>query len=238
MYIADYNNHVVRQVDHNGTISTYAGNGSYGYSGDNGPATAAQFSYIYGLAFDTSGILFIVDKDNHVIRKVKKSGIVTTVAGNGGFGFSGDNGPATSAQLHWPYQIAFDSSGNMFIADSYNSHIRKVDKSNSITTYVGNGRFGYSGDNGPATSAELNSPFAVTVDLVGNLFIGDRNNNVYRKVNTNGIITTVAGNGTGGLSGDNGPATSAELNGPGTFDSSGTMYISDTYNSRVRVVYR
>src|SRR5208282_1269376 len=138
-------------------------------------------------------------------------GIITTVAGNGTFGYNGDNGPATSAELQVPSGVAVDSAGNLYIADSSNNRIRKVDANGIITTVAGSDTFGYSGDGGPATSAELYVPYGVAVDSAGNLYIADINNNRIRKVDASGIITTVAGNGTFGYNGDNIAATSAEL---------------------------
>ena len=182
-----------------------------GYSGDNGPATSAELAGPTGVALDASGNLYIADYGNNRIRKVSPSGIITTVAGNGTDGFSGDNGPATSAELADPWGVALDASGNLYIADIYNNRIRKVSPSGIITTVAGNGTGGYSGDNGPATSAELYDPSGVALDASGNLYIADYGNDRIRKVSPSGIITTVAGNGTVGYSGDNGPATIAEL---------------------------
>ncbi|MBZ5630101.1 MAG: hypothetical protein LAO06_14675, partial [Acidobacteriia bacterium] len=214
LFIADRGNARIRKVDASGTVTTVAGNGAYGYSGDNGPATSAALNNPWGVAVDSAGNLFIADTGNQRIRKVSTSGTITTVAGNGTQGYSGDNGPATSAELNYPIGVAVDSAGNLYIADTYNDRIRKVDASGTITTVAGNGTQGYSGDNGPATSAELYYPYSVAVDSAGNLYIVDSWNHGIRKVDASGTITTVAGNGTQGYSGDNTPATSAELNTP------------------------
>ena len=186
---------------------------------------------------DSSGNLFIADQFNHRIRKVDTSGIITTVAGTGTDGFSGDGGPATNAQLDGPTGVAVDSSGNLFIADEGNERIRKVNTSGNISTVAGDGTDGFSGDGGPATSAQLDRPKAVAVDSIGNLFIVDQLNNRIRKVDTSGNISTVAGGGSGGL-GDGSAATSAQLGGPQgvAVDSSGNVFIGDTSNDRVRKV--
>ena len=234
LYIADYSNSRVRKVS-SGVITTVAGNGTFGFSGDNGPATSAQLSAPAGVAVDSAGNFYIADYGNSCIRKVS-DGVITTVAGNGTPGYSGDNGPATSAQLNGPYGLAVDSAGNLYIADVFNYRIRKV-SNGVITTVAGNGTFGFSGDNGPATSAQLLVARRVALDSVGSLYIADSLNGRIRKV-SNGVITTVAGNGTFGFSGDNGPATSAQLDYPEdvAVDSANNLYIADAGNNRVRRV--
>jgi uncharacterized protein (TIGR03437 family) len=238
LYISDSGSQRIRMVS-NGVISTVAGNGTLGYSGDNGPAISAQLDAPYGVAVDSAGSLYIADSGNNTIRKVS-SGVITTVAGNGTQGYSGDNGPATSAQLFTPSWITVDSAGNLYIADIGNNVVRKVSASNGfITTVAGNGTYGFSGDNGQATSAELYGPMGVAVDSAGNLYIADLGNQRIRKVAaSNGVITTVAGNGTAGFSGDGAQATSAELNGPYgvAVDPAGNLYIGDIGNNRVRKV--
>ncbi len=240
LYIADPANNRVRKVDlGTGTISTFAGNGAAGYSGDNGPATSAELQLPVGVALDTGGNLYIADEGNNVIRKVNTSGVITTVAGNNTEGYSGDTGLATSASLYAPSGVAVDSSGNLFIADAGNNRVRKVTASTGvITTIAGTGTAAYSGDNGAAVSATLNKPSAVIEGSTGNLYILDTGNNVVRLVNTTGTITTVAGNGTAGYSGDDGPATSATLHTPYglNIDSSGNLYIADSGNNVVRIV--
>jgi sugar lactone lactonase YvrE len=156
---------------------------------------------------DAAGSLYIADTYNQLVRKVS-NGVITTVAGTGTHGpSSGDNSPATSASLYSPSAVAVDAAGNLYIADTGNSRIRKV-SNGIITTVAGNGGYGFSGDNGPATSAQLYDPYGVAVDSAGNLYIADTLNGRIRKV-SNGVITTIAGNGTYGYSGDGGPATSA-----------------------------
>ena len=241
LFIADWSNGRIRKVDTSGTISTVAGDGTFGFGGDGGPATSAQLSFPTGVAVDSSGNLFIADTANHRIRKVDTSGTISTVAGNGTAGFSGDGGPATSAKLNFPFGVAVDSSGNLFIADHFNHRVRKVDTSGNIDTVAGTGATGpfaggFSDDGGPATSAALNLPDGVAVDSSGNLFIADSINNRIRKVDTSGNISTVAGDGTQGFSGDGGPATSAQLFFPTgvALDSSGNLFIADLNNHRIR----
>jgi len=224
-----------------GAISTAAGNGTYGYSGDGGPATSAEEAEPSDVVFDTAGNVYIAEWANSRIREISAStGDINTVAGDGTPGYSGDGGPATSAELYNPGGIAMDSSGNIYIADTNNYRIRKVTASTGIiTTVAGNGTYGYSGDGGPATSAELAYPEKVALDGSGNIYIADSYNERIRKVTAStGVITTVAGNGTAGYSGDGGPATSAELSSPAgvALDSSGNIYIADLSNSRIRKV--
>jgi ribosomal protein S30 len=238
LYIADRDNERVRKVDTNGIITTVAGNGVYGYSGDGGPATQAMLRWPYGGAVDASGNLYIADMDNNRIRKVNANGIITRVAGNGIEGFSGDGGPAAQARLYWPAAVAVDGFGQLYIADSGNNRIRKVDTKGIITTVAGNEMSGYNGDGGPATEATLDYPHGVAVDASGNLYIGDMNNYRIRKVDTNGIITTIAGGMGGGYAGDGGPATQAQLYFPQgvALDTSGNLYIADNENNCIRKV--
>jgi hypothetical protein len=218
------------------TASTVAGTGTVGYTGDKGAATGATFSSPGAVAYDAKGDLFIADTNNNVIREVSAAGVVTTVAGNGMQGYSGDGGPATSAELNVPTGIAVDSSGNLYIADSQNNRIREV-SNGTITTVAGDGNAGFSGDGGAATSAELDLPTAVAVDASGNLYIADTDNQRVREVSS-GKISTVAGNGVEGFSGDGGAATSAELDTPTgvAVDASGNLFIADSHNNRIREV--
>jgi sugar lactone lactonase YvrE len=225
----------VLKVDLNGILTRFAGNGYRGFSGDGGPATQAELGGMYGLAADAAGNVYIADWDSNRIRKVDTQGIISTVAGGGS---GGDGGPATQAGLYEPTGAAFDAAGNLYIVDYGNQKIRKVDTNGIITTIAGNGHAGFSGDGGPATQAELNKPDKVSVDAAGNVYIADGNNNRVRRVDTNGTIITVAGNGDALSSGDGGPATKAGMGIPrGTATaSSGMLYVADTGNNRVRKV--
>ena len=240
IYIADIDNQRIRKVDTAGKISTVAGNGTYGYSGDGGAATSAELHSPYGVAVDSAGNIYIADSGNSRIRKVDAStGKISTVAGDGTLGYSGDGGAATSAELYLPQGMTVDSAGNIYIADYYNNRIRKVDTSGNISTVAGDGTLGYSGDGGAATSAELYDPSGVAVDSAGNIYIADEYNHRIRKVEAStGKISTVAGNGTGGYSGDGSAATSAELYYPHSVavDSAGNIYIADDGNNRIRKV--
>lgn len=242
IYFADPDNQRIRKVTAStGHMSTVAGNGTYGFSGDGGAATSAELKNPDAVAVDSSGNVYIVDHTNSRIRKVTVStGVITTVAGNGTTGYSGDGGAATSAELYWPEGVAVDSSGNIYIADSFSNRVRKVTVSTGvITTVAGSGTAGYSGDGSAATSAELNFPTGVAVDSSGNIYIADIDNYVIRKVTAStGVISRVAGNGTAGFSGDSGLAISAELSTPAgvAVDTSGNIYIGDYRNERIRKV--
>jgi hypothetical protein len=237
LFIADTGNHLVRKVTPGGVINTIAGNGFAGFDGDGGPATSATLCLPAGVAVDTAGNLFVADDCNSRIRKVTPAGVISTVAGNGDPGFSGDGGPATSAKISNPWGVVLDTAGNLFIADTWNNRIRKVTAAGSISTVAGYGSFGFSGDGGPATSAQLQYPSAVAVDEAGNLFIADSRNYRVRKVTTAGTISTVAGSGTWGFSGDGGSATSAQLSylRGVAVDTAGNLFIADG-NHRIRKV--
>ena len=217
------------------TITTVAGGGT-----NSSVAINAVVSYPTSVAVDSHGNVFVVAKSMNQVYKLDLQGNFTLVAGNGSANYSGDNGAATSASLNAPSSVAVDASGNLFIADSGNSRVRRVDASTGIiTTVAGNGTWGYSGDGGPATSAELSGPSGVAVDSSGNLFIADLGNSRIRRVDAaSHVITTVAGNGTIGSSGDGGPARSAELSGPSgvAVDSSGNLFIADSGANRIRRV--
>ena len=243
LYISDYQNNSVRKIDHlTGLITTVAGNGTAGFSGDGGPATGAQLNAPSGLAIDAAGDLFICDYNNNRIRKVDHiTGLISTIAGTGTTsGYSGDGGPAVNAKLYHPMQVIFSSAGDLLIGDFGNDVIRKIDHATGIiTTIIGNGNTGYAGDGGPAINAEFRGPGNITFDSAGNLYICDTYNYVVRKVDhVTGIITTIAGNGTSGFSGDGGAATSAQFYQPSgiAVDPAGDVFISDYNNDRIRKI--
>jgi hypothetical protein len=237
IYCGGPGGHTVRMVNPDGTITTVAGTGVVGFSGDGGPATSAKLTYPVGLAFDDRGNLYVADELS--VRMIDLSGTITTVAGTGRGGhFSGDGGPATEAKLT-ASDVALDSKGNLFIADGDNHRVRKVDKAGIIHTVAGSGEKGHSGDGGPATEAELNEPSSIDFDGEGNLFILCHRISEVRKVDRNGTITTVAGTGESGFNREKGPATEVMLNEPvGLFvdDDPGVLYISDTFNARIRAL--
>ncbi|MDP2673555.1 MAG: RHS repeat-associated core domain-containing protein [Dehalococcoidia bacterium] len=238
LYIADSYNSRIRRVGTAGIITTVAGNGSDGFGGDGGPATQAALNHPSDVAVGADGSLYIADYDNLRIRRVGTDGIITTVAGNGSNGFSGDGGPATQAALWLPNGVAVGADGSLYIADSFNHRIRRVGTDGIISTVAGNGTNGFSGDGGPATQAALWFPHDVAVGADGSLYIADNGNSRIRRVGTDGIITTVAGNGTFGFGGDGGPATQAAFNSPVgvAVGADGSLYIPDFNSYRIRVV--
>ncbi len=278
IYIADYYNNIIRKITPSGIIITIAGNGTAGFGGDGGSATAAELRTPSGVTMDAIGNIYISDYSNNIIRRVTPAGIISTIAGNGTPGFSGDGGNATNAELDGPYGvvvdaigniyftedfngiirkvtpvgiistiaaglsypkgIALDATGNIYIADDGNNRIRKVTLAGIISTLAGNGISGFSGDGGNATNAELNSPRGVVVDAIGNIYISDDGNHRIRTVTPAGIISTLAGNGSAGFSGDGGNATMAELYNPRgvAVDATGNIYIADWDNNRIRKV--
>jgi uncharacterized protein YjiK len=241
LYIADVGNQRVRRVGTDKMITTVAGTGDRGYNGDHQPATSADLSAPSAVALDGSGNLYIAEVGNQRVRKVVQIPVdemITTVAGTGHPYHNGDHQPATSADLAMPCGVAVDSSGNLYIADSWNRRIRRVGTDGVITTVAGTGYGGYNGDDQPATSAELRGACGVAVDSAGNLHIADLWNNRVRRVGTDGMIATVAGTGHLGYNGDDQLATSASLTMPCgvAADSVGNLYIADTYCNRIRRV--
>ncbi len=239
LYIADEGNNVIRKVNTSGIITTVYGNHVQGYSGDGGPASAAEFHLPRSVTFDTHGNLYISDWLNYAIRKIDTTtGIITTIAGNGAAGYTGDGGPASAAEIGLPYQVKFDASGNLYMIDGTYFIVREINTSGIISTAVGNGVAGFSGDGGPATAAELNYPTSLTFDAAGNMCLSDRGNNVLRQVNTSGIINSFVGNGVAGESGDGGQASAAEINKPFDvlYDASGNLFIADINGNKIRKV--
>ncbi|OWK46921.1 hypothetical protein FRUB_00620 [Fimbriiglobus ruber] len=250
VYIADTGNSRIRFVS-GGKISTVAGNGTAGYysgpNGDGGDATAAQLYLPTGGVIDSAGDVYIADTANNLIRMVSPAGVITTVAGTGVAGYSGDGGLATAAEINQPVGLAVDAAGNLYFAEAGDDRVRKITvATGKITTVAGNGNNFYSGDGGQATAASFGTPGGVAVDSKGDIFISDTANSVVREVNTKGVISTYAGSGGEasfeasfpGYSGDNGIATNATLNEPEglAIDGNGSLYIADTNNSVIRVV--
>src|SRR5712691_3812158 len=238
LYISDFYNHRLRKVGTDGVISTIAGDGLAGFAGDGGPSTAARLNFPRGLTIDSNGNLFLADSSNNRVRKIDTSGNITTVAGSGISGYSGDGGPATSARLNHPFGLFIDNAGNLYIADYFNEVIRMVDTAGNIHTVAGNGHIGFGGNGGLATLARLNHPRGVAVDASGNLYIADTSNHRVRVVDpVNHIIRAFAGSGSLGCSGDGGQAIAATIGEPrGLAISGGTLLISNGGCGRVRAV--
>ncbi|MEE8207014.1 MAG: SMP-30/gluconolactonase/LRE family protein, partial [Nitrospinaceae bacterium] len=238
LFVSHRSKNRIRKVGKDGIITTIAGNGTAGFSGDHGPALKAAFNFPAGLCLDQTGNLYVADRNNHRVRRIDTSGMVTTVAGTGTPDWGGDGGPAVDAHLNYPSDLVCDGKGNLYISDRSNNRIRKVDAQGTITTVVGLGLPEFGGDFGPATDAFLKYPFGIDLDQKGNLYIADRGNNRIRKVDSQGIITTVAGDGTHFFGGDYGPATRASLAYPTDVvaDDRGNLYIADRNNNRIRKV--
>jgi Ca2+-binding RTX toxin-like protein len=236
VYVADENNHRIRKISPAGVITTVAGTGVSGYSGEGGQATSAQLNHPLDVEVDASGNVFVADFLNHRVRRISTAGIITTVAGTVN-GYAGDGGPATAARLSFPRGIALDADGNLLIADSGNARIRRVDSNATITTVAGSGLTGLSGDGGMAGAAELSDPYDVATDKAGNFYVADLGNHKVRKVDADGVITTLAGTGVAGFSGD-GQAVTTSLNGPVRVaaDTAGNVYVADSNNLRIRKV--
>ena len=240
LFIADRSHHRVRRITSAGQITTVAGTGVIGASGDGGPAVDATLNRPSDVAVDNFGNLYIADTSNRRVRKMDLAGIITTVAGTGSFGSGGDGGPAVDAQLSDLEGVFLDGPGNLYIADTSNHRVRRVDPAGVITTVAGTGTSGFSGDGGQATNAQLDSPSGVVIGRpgtpqVGDLFIADSGNHRVRRVE-DGTITTIAGDGTLGFGGDGGPAAAAQLGNPRklAFDQVGNLFVTHWSGSRVR----
>ncbi len=238
LYIADRDNQRVRKVTPAGGITTVAGSGILGALGDNGPAMLAQLNNPAGVAVDSSGEPWIVELHGARVRKVRRDGVIVTVAGTGQKGFLGDGGPAVAAQFLQPSAIAMDGAGTVWIADSLNHRLRKITPDGLIRTAAGNGVRGYGGDGGPAGEAQLDTPVAVAADRAGNVYIADYGNHAVRRLSPAGTIATIAGTGLPAFGGDDGPAAAAGLNHPAgvAVDGAGSVFISDSGNHRMRLV--
>lgn len=239
LFVTDTYNHSVRRVERSGVITTVAGSGREGFSGDGGPATAARMKTPHSVAVAAAGVLFIADSANSRIRMVDPVGIITTVAGRGGDGYGGDGGPARQAILNRPKGVAVGPDGSLYIADSLNHRVRRVDRAGIITTVAGTGAPGDSGDGGPASAARLNRPRTLAFAPGGLLYILEDDGHRARRVDlAAGRITTVAGTGAEGFAGDGGPAVLAQLNNPRGIaaDRFGNVYIADSDNNRIRRV--
>ena len=238
IYFAESNTSRVRKVDLTGQVSTIAGSGLTGDSGDGGPATQARFGRITGLAVDPAGNVYVADAESNRIRRVDASGTIETFAGTGEFGWDGDGGPATAATLTAMAGLAADGNGNLYVADTWADRIRKIDADGRISTIAGTGVEGRAGDGSPAIEAQLNRPRGVAIDESGIIYVADTANHLVRRVDPDGTISTFAGNGDRGYSGDGGLATDAKLSEPHgvAIDRTGNVYIADTRNRSVRKV--
>lgn len=241
LYISDIGTHLVLKLERGGILTRIAGTGAAGYNGDGIPALRARLNAPMDLAFDAAGNLLIADTYNHRVRRVDRQGRITTVAGNGRDDYSGDGGPAVKAALNNPQGIAPGPDGSLFIADTFNHVVRRVDAQGIIHPFAGT-EAGLSGDGGPASRAQISLPVAVAVAPDGSVYLSDSGNNRLRRVNPAGIIETVAGNGPGtgtagaGFAGDGGPAEKAKLFAPADLELGprGELFLSDTGNHRLR----
>jgi sugar lactone lactonase YvrE len=238
LYVAGDHVPYVFRVGTDNRVLILAGNGEPGYTGDGGQAVAAELTTPFGVASTNDGGFYLGDVDAQVIRYVDPTGVISTVAGSGTRGYAGDGGAATAATLNSPTRVRLDAAGNVYFCDTNNHVIRKVDKNGVITTIAGTGTVGYSGDNGPATAAQFHTPYDLRFAPNGDLYVADTGNNVIRRIDRNGIVTTVVGIGIGGFSGDGNDARNCKLNRPSglKFDGDGSLWISDTFNGRVRRV--
>lgn len=240
IYVAQYHGCVVRKIAPDGSAEIIAGRSICRFGGDNGPATAAMLGSPNDMAIDAAGNLYVTDELNHVVRKITADGFITTVAGTPEVkGYSGNGGPAVLARLNKPWGIAVNAEGHLFIADTRNHVVRRVNSDGIISNYAGNGNKGYSGDNGPATAATLNEPMGLALDNAGNLYIADEHNHVVRKVSPQGIITTFAGTPGPGDGRDGAAATMAKLTNPRdvAVDADGIVYIIDYNNDLMRRIH-
>lgn len=235
LYVADRNNHRVWRLAPDGVMTTIAGTGEPGFGGDGGAATRARLFTPTSVTVDNAGNVYIADRDNHRVRRVSSAGIIFTVAGTGTPGFSGDGGPALTAQLKSPTGVAWAPSGKLYLTDTGNNRVRVINQTGDITSIAGTGTAGYNGDEIPATTARLWGPTGIGVEAGESVVIGDSANHRVRRIGTDGVIHTIAGTGTYGFSGDNGPATKARITTPDgiAVDSQGVLFTDSDIN-RVR----
>lgn len=240
LYLAGDHVPVVFRVNTNDRVFTIAGTQVFGNDGDGGPALEATMSTPFGVLPDTVGGFYISDVDAHVVRYVNADGIINTVAGTGERGYSGDNGPGTAAQIAGPSRLKIGPDGNVYFCERSNHVIRRLHPNGTIDTFAGTGARGYSGDHGPAAQAQFDTPYDVRFAPSGDVYVADTGNNVIRRIDTNGVVTTVVGDGTPTFAGDGGPAADSSLRRPSAviFDAEGSMWIADTSNQRVRRVWR
>jgi hypothetical protein len=238
VYIADRGNHRIRRIAPNGTITTIAGTGTNAFSGDSGPATAADLNTPVGVTVDGAGNVYIADELNRRIRRIDPSGVISTIAGDGVSGSTGDGGPAAAARFQRPIDVRVDGLGNILVADAEANRIRRIGADGIVTTVAGSGLAGFSGDGGGATAARITTPIEIVPDPFGNLYIADSGNHRVRRVNAAGVIGTIVGNGTAGFSGDGGPAEEARINAPAgvVLNAGGDLFVADRLNNRVRIV--
>lgn len=238
IFVTDTYNHRILMVHPSGVTTVVAGTGRAGYGGDGGPAVEARLKRPHGIAVDDAGNVYVADSPNHRIRRIDPAGIISTVAGTGKEGFSGDGGPAAEASLARPRNLVVDAAGGLVIADTGNRRVRRVDPSGVITTIAGTGGAGSSGDGGPAVEARFEDPRDVAFDGHGNLYVVDTEAHRVRVIDPAGTIRTVAGTGRAGFSGDGGPAVEARLDEPRgvAVDPTGNVFVADSSNDRVRWV--
>lgn len=238
LYLAGNHSPVIFMIGLDDRVRVVAGNGDFGNDGDGGPATNARIGAPWGVVHVGDGSFYFGDEQYAVVRYVDTDGTISTVAGNGTNGYSGDGGPATAAQLEGPTRLRRGADGALLICDTRNHAIRRVDRDGIISTIAGDGTPGYSGDGRPAIAARLNSPYDIALAPEGALLIADTGNNVIRRIDRDGVITTVVGKGTAGYAGDEADAAACELDGPSgvTIAPDGSLWISDTFNNRVRRV--
>lgn len=241
LYVCEVDNHIIRRIAKDGTFSTVAGNGTRGYSGDGGPALKAQLNEPYEVRFDREGNMLFVEMKNHLVRRVDaKTRVISTLAGTGEPGFSGDGGPATKARFSQPHSLQLDASGNVFICDIANHRIRRVDvRTGIITTFAGTGAKAPTPDGAPIAGTPLNGPRAIDFDREGNLWLALREGNAVYKLDLSaGMIRHVAGTGKQGFTGNDGPAKLATLSGPKglSIGPDGNVYLADTESHSIRMI--